>query len=53
MPDHATTTLIYPSDVAAALKKLIELKSIRDNVTFTASKLAKAIDVDRSLIHGS
>ena len=44
------TTLIYSSDVAAALKKLIELKSIRDNVTFTASKLAKAIDVDRSLI---
>ncbi len=44
------TTLIYPSDVAAALKKLIELKSIRDNVKFTASQLAKAIDVDRSLI---
>ena len=45
-----SAALIYPSDVAAGLQKLIELKSIRDNVAFTASKLAKAIDVDRSLI---
>lgn len=44
------TTLIYSSNVAAALKKLIELKSIRDNVPFTASKLAKELKVDRSLI---
>jgi transcriptional regulator with XRE-family HTH domain len=38
------------TDVANMLTHLIEAKTIRDNKRFTASQLAKAINVDRSLI---
>lgn len=41
---------VNTNDIPKALTQMLELKSTRDNVNFTAYQLAKAINVDRSLI---
>lgn len=45
-----TAALARTLNLAMAIQSLLDLKSDRDNVSFTPYKLAKAIKVDRSLI---
>lgn len=44
------TNLTLGSNLPGALRRLIDAKARRDNTKFTASRLAKSIDVNRSLI---